>query len=381
MGKRLLSCMLAIAMVFIMANTHAMAADRASVFVMFWNNDDAKTVSLFETKHVGDTVEDIVPADLIREGYTFDGWYLDNETFVNKWDLKTPVTGTNLFLFAKWIKSGISGGSVLTGPGSVSAGEAFDITYSLKDYSGEGLAQDITVSFDAGKLEFVGSSSLDEDFIIVDHKESAPGVIRFLSIFLDDLQTGPDGSLMKLSFKAKADAASGQADVKITNAVVADGAGAEHEVSGASHSIEIIGVEKLTLAELIEQAGTLHDNAVEGKQVGQYPAGSKAVLNTAIVAAQQVLNNPSSTLTDIEQAANQLRQAVKVFSDSVIVYIPGDYNDDDQLSVGDLAVMAKSYGKTSADPDWDLVKSGDMNGDNKIDIEDLVLVARMIIEW
>ena len=59
--------------------------------------------------------------------------------------------------------------------------------------------------------------------------------------------------------------------------------------------------------------------------------------------------------------------------------IPGDFNSDGRVSVGDLANMAKAYGKTKDSPDWNQFKAYDMNKDGVIDIEDLVILARLIL--
>ncbi|MCR2807974.1 cohesin domain-containing protein [Paenibacillus soyae] len=59
--------------------------------------------------------------------------------------------------------------------------------------------------------------------------------------------------------------------------------------------------------------------------------------------------------------------------------IPGDVNDDDRASVGDLALVAKAYGKNSNSPDWNQVKKYDINNDGTIDIEDLSSLARLIL--
>ncbi|MFC5447123.1 discoidin domain-containing protein [Paenibacillus aestuarii] len=60
--------------------------------------------------------------------------------------------------------------------------------------------------------------------------------------------------------------------------------------------------------------------------------------------------------------------------------IPGDVNHDNKVSIGDLAIIAADYGKTTSSPDWEQVKQADVTGDGKIDIDDLALVARKIIE-
>src|SRR5690606_33564227 len=59
--------------------------------------------------------------------------------------------------------------------------------------------------------------------------------------------------------------------------------------------------------------------------------------------------------------------------------LPGDVIDDDRVSVGDLALVAKAYGKSSDSPDWEQVKKYDINNDGTIDIEDLVALARLIL--
>jgi hypothetical protein len=59
--------------------------------------------------------------------------------------------------------------------------------------------------------------------------------------------------------------------------------------------------------------------------------------------------------------------------------IPGDFNDDDRVSVGDLAMMASAYGKSKNSPDWDQYSHFDLNGDDIIDITDLVMMAQLIL--
>jgi endo-alpha-N-acetylgalactosaminidase len=60
--------------------------------------------------------------------------------------------------------------------------------------------------------------------------------------------------------------------------------------------------------------------------------------------------------------------------------IPGDVNHDNRVSIGDLGIVAKNYGKTSSSQDWEQVKQADVTGDGKIGIDDLAFVAREIIE-
>lgn len=60
--------------------------------------------------------------------------------------------------------------------------------------------------------------------------------------------------------------------------------------------------------------------------------------------------------------------------------IPGDVNGDKKVSIGDLAIVAANYGKTSASPDWEQAKRADVDGDGDVDLDDLVKVAFNIVD-
>lgn len=59
--------------------------------------------------------------------------------------------------------------------------------------------------------------------------------------------------------------------------------------------------------------------------------------------------------------------------------ISGDLNGDGKVSIGDLGIVAAHYGKDSSSPDWQQAKRADMNGDGKIDITDLAQLAKQIV--
>lgn len=65
---------------------------------------------------------------------------------------------------------------------------------------------------------------------------------------------------------------------------------------------------------------------------------------------------------------------------TISVLKAGDVSGDGDVDVGDLAIVAFYYGKTSADPDWNLAKVADFNGDNKVDILDLAYVAQRMLQ-
>lgn len=208
----------------------------------------------------------------------------------------------NIFdwMFAQYRNKATSSGT-LSGPDVVQFGDTFDVTYGLESLKQEVYAQDITIEYDANKLELVGQPvSVDSDKFVIVGTDSQEGSIRILGTHLNDSVNNPNQKLFKLSFKAKTTA--GIADIAVTLVVLADGEGVESDIEGDTHSVEI-------------------------------------------------------------------RKPV----------VPGDVNDDDRVSVGDLALVAKAYGKSSDSPDWNQVKKYDINNDGTIDIEDLVGLARHIL--
>ncbi|MBP1991890.1 cohesin domain-containing protein [Paenibacillus eucommiae] len=62
----------------------------------------------------------------------------------------------------------------------------------------------------------------------------------------------------------------------------------------------------------------------------------------------------------------------------VTLGISGDFNNDHKVTIGDLAIMAAHYGKDANSADWEQVKRVDLNGDGKIDIDDLVAFAKKV---
>lgn len=57
----------------------------------------------------------------------------------------------------------------------------------------------------------------------------------------------------------------------------------------------------------------------------------------------------------------------------------GDLNGDGSIGVGDLAVAAAHFGKTSGSPDWDVIMAADINGNGTIDEDDLKWYAEVMI--
>ncbi|WP_171686592.1 family 43 glycosylhydrolase [Paenibacillus planticolens] len=99
-----------------------------------------------------------------------------------------------------------------------------------------------------------------------------------------------------------------------------------------------------------------------------------ATTETVISLSNAVVSNGHGVETQLEDTSQ------RVHITYVDTRIPGDVDGSGKVSIGDLAIVAKYYGKTSADEDWALAKSADVNHDGVIDISDLAIVARLILQ-
>ena len=71
----------------------------------------------------------------------------------------------------------------------------------------------------------------------------------------------------------------------------------------------------------ITEANGLISTTEEGLAEGQYPAGSQAILQSAIDLAEVVADNTESTQTVVDNANVALQAAITIYNDSVIVPI------------------------------------------------------------
>lgn len=138
----------------------------------------------------------------------------------------------------KAISSDQSGSAVLSGSQKVEVGQSFEVVYSLSDVDHGVLAQDITIHFDASKLQFIDEPmSLEDDkFIVVDYDEGHDW-IRIIVLHMDDYQTHPNQNLMKLNFLTKD--STGDATISVTIPIVVNEEGVELMIDGSSHTVQI----------------------------------------------------------------------------------------------------------------------------------------------
>ena len=79
-----------------------------------------------------------------------------------------------------------------------------------------------------------------------------------------------------------------------------------------------VKVNKTTLNSTISTANALYLSSEEGYLKGNYPAGSKAILNAVLESARTVYNNASSSQDEVDQANIALKNAIDEFKAKVI---------------------------------------------------------------
>jgi len=77
----------------------------------------------------------------------------------------------------------------------------------------------------------------------------------------------------------------------------------------------------------------------------------------------------------LDQAENTLKTALQTFHNQVVTLVPGET----QISLKDLSLLAKYYGETAQEANWDGHDTAFIYGEG-ITIQVLARVARMIVE-
>lgn len=289
----------------------------------------------------------------------------------------------------------------LSGDAQVESGEEFTLTYGLEGIQGQIAAHDVTIRFDADLLTFAGfAETAEKDGFNILSYELNDGVLRFVAADLSEDGNASNAALQKLSFRANETASLVTADIILDHALVSGLDSVETRIPGMTHTVTILTGAESELSDLIAEARALHDAAEEGTRPGEYRAGAKAALNTAIEAAQQIAGDSSATAADIQQAIEELTQAIQLFRNAVNPPrtgggggssrpIPSDpepetpeQDDKNQgrFSIGDLEEIIGGYGFTSDHPDWEEHYAHlDFNGDGVFGLEDLVYIARQLL--
>jgi len=271
---------------------------------------------------------------------------------------------------------------MLTAPNVVQPDSTFTVTVNLDNLEQGVFADDITLSYDPNVFEYVSAQGANENIHIV-REVPINGTIRIIAANVGGV-TGESTPVLNLSFKVKSGLQGVSGSIAVTDAklgVAPEGIIITPHLTSKSIQIafEEPAVDKSALGALISAVQAIYDAAVEGMENGQYPAAAKAALLTAINAAKAVYQDNDATQAEVDNALNSLQEAKDLFEASIITGSTGDLNKDGAINIGDLAIAAFHYGKTSASEDWNTAKIADVNCDGTIGIEDLAFIALRII--
>ncbi|NOU98722.1 family 16 glycosylhydrolase [Paenibacillus planticolens] len=244
--------------------------------------------------------------------------------------------------------------AALTGPKAVNQQQPFDLTIGLSSLLTSFTTLDVILNYDPNLLEFDtvinsnGSisladsalSSLRSHFNVLGTGMKADkGQIRIIMASKgNDNAISTIGNLLTVRAKIKAGVAAGETTVSLSDFNVSL-AGSGTPVTGVSLSIQIKDVNKAELNAAIITAQSKHDAATEGNNIGQYPNGSKAILQTAINNAKAVHDNAASTQSEVADALSALNAALTTFNNSVHTD-PGTV-DKSELSKAITAAQSK----------------------------------------
>ncbi|MFB9327773.1 endo-1,4-beta-xylanase [Paenibacillus aurantiacus] len=146
------------------------------------------------------------------------------------------------------------------------------------------------------------------------------------------------------------------------------------DAASLDDAVDVIGVNTDTAGKLrILLAGKGSDNAItaDGAILKLEWKPLHTTASTGIQLTQVELANGEGKEVRLAAAGHTLR---------IVDQPSGDLNNDGRYSIGDLAMAASAYGKTSADPNWSQYSMMDLNRDGMIDIVDLSAIASLILQ-
>jgi hypothetical protein len=145
------------------------------------------------------------------------------------------------------------------------------------------------------------------------------------------------------------------------------------DVKSVAEGITIVGEDTTDPGSIkIILASEGEDNAVNGdKDIMEIKFKIKKDFGTDIITASKIL------LADGE--GKEVAVAAVSKTVNVVTAITGDVNGDGVVSIADLGIAAKYYGYSSGDSSWEAAKKADIDYNNKIEMADLVFIAKKIL--
>lgn len=181
---------------------------------------------------------------------------------------------------------------------------------------------DITFNYDSNLFDFVNAEALKQDTAITNTDTAQSGTVKLSVASANGQEVDADGDLVRIILKAKA--INPSTELKVSSFSMTDSSGKTagllpyYKTVAVTQGEIILPADKASLKNVIEAAQILHSSAVEGTSAGQYPAGSKVILDSAISVAQAVYDNVSALQAEVNTAEVTLTQAITEFKSTII---------------------------------------------------------------
>lgn len=187
--------------------------------------------------------------------------------------------------------------------------------------------------------------ALGMDAVVMVNKSELTALIATVKDFLADAEEGSaDGQYPAGSKKTLQDAVDAAQTLVDDQSATQDAVNGEVDDLNAAFSTfkkSVIGVNKSDLKLLITKVETFLSKAVEGTEYGQYPAGSKKILQDAADAAQAVVDNSSASQSTVDTEESDLQKAFDAFKDKV--------NNVDKSALKTLITEATNFLSTAVE--------------------------------
>jgi len=369
-------------------------------YTSFYLASDTDWEVLFNSLGIDDTADKSALAELIQQVqlldknlYTPESWSVFEEALASAVSVRDNEDATqeevdnavnelqnainNLQLVA------VNPVAVLSGSSSVQVDSRFVVNIELKNLKERIYAEDIQVDYDSNLYTFIGIEGANENIMVIspdDETVTEAGKIRIIAANNGGFEE--DGVILKLKFQATGKAGeSGQISVTRAQLGTADGAVTDAEGS----------VLKVTIAGIPVTGVRLNRTELKFSK-----AGASERL-TAIITPENATNkevtwrtsNPSVATVDQNGLVTAVGNGTAVITVETedgkytatcqVTVIIGDFNDNDGVDIGDLAIAAYYYNTTSADDNWQQARIADMDNDGDVDIVDLAIIARYIL--
>jgi uncharacterized protein YjdB len=248
--------------------------------------------------------------------------------------------------------------SVLGGPEAAYPGVPFELAVGVKNLTDPFSTFQVVLNYDPEVVQFDVVTNADDILSLADGvlqsqlehfqvlgtavKSELGQIMVIMASDNADFAMGNSEVLLSIQAKVSEDAGAGSTTIALSD-VLASYEGQSAAISGVELDLPILLVDKAALNNAIAEAQNTIAAAVEGTAVGQYPAGSKAILQSTVDAAKLVRDNAAATEQEVADAISSLQAAVTTFLHSVITQTP---QNTDKTAL--QSAIAKAQGKLAS---------------------------------